>query len=341
LETDEFNLYETIFRLGIKPKVLELLPAKSKRVVPYYNDGYLLETDIGNVVLWTHRSPEAYLACQLQILQLCEQNGSVGFLYPMQLKDGRYYAEFNENSWFYITLWPDFEKVRFGNSSDLKAIVDLLVSFRKVIHDNGFLFYLTEKKSGFNLQEKYGEIKKQLDSFEMLAMHRLRPTAFDRQYLSYLPEARQQIVDALKILDNSNYQEALDGLSSPDIIINKLTRHNLGLDREQRAFCFQLDDFRWDLPIIDLAIFLIKTGRSSKWSSDWYQLILKEYEIHFPLNKLDHQIIHSYVTFPWSFYRLASRYYYNRVDWALWNFTEKMTRIMEDEPNRRRFLANL
>ncbi len=341
METDDFIFYETIFRLGIKPGVFDLIPAKPRRVVPYYDDGYLLETHEGNIALWTHRSPEAYLACQLQILQLCAQHGFTGFLYPMQLTDGRNYAEFNENCWFYITPWPGLQKVRFSNSRDLKAIVNLLVFFRKIIHNNGFLFYLSEKKSGFNLPEKYREIKQQLDSFEMLAINRLRPTEFDRQYLSYLPEIRQQIKAALEILENSNYQEAINRLSAPDIIINKLTRHNLGFDQEGRAICYQLDDYRWDLPIIDLAIFLIKTGRSSKWDSNWYQMILKEYETHFPMSKLDHQIIHAYIAFPWSFYRLASRYYYNRVDWTLRIFMEKMDRIMEDEPNRRDFLLNL
>ncbi len=341
METGEFNFYETIFRLGINPGVFDLLPVKPRRVIPYYDDGYLLETDEGTLALWIHRSPEAYLACQLQILQLCAQREFSGFLYPVPLIDGRNYAEFSQNCWFYITPWPEFRKVRFGNSYDLKAIIHLLAFFRIIIHDNGFLFYLAEKKSGFNLPDKYREINKQLDSFEMLALHRLRSTTFDYQFLSYLPEVRQQIKLAIEIIENSGYQEAINRLSSPDIIINKLTRHNLGLDQEGRVVCFQLDDYRWDLPIIDLAIFLIKTGRSSRWDPNWFQMILKEYETHFSLTKLEYQIIHSYIAFPWSFYRLVSRYYYNRVDWTLRNFIEKLNRLMEDEPHRKGFLANL
>jgi CotS family spore coat protein len=340
LEIDEFKIYETLFHAGIKPEVINLIPAKLQKIIPYYDNGYILETDNGSLALWTHRGPEVYLACQLQILKLCMQQGFRGFLYPLPLTDGRNYAELNEGCWFFITAWPGLQKVHFSLSGDLKAMVTLLATFRKIIHDNGFLYYLSEKKSGFNLLEKYQEITKQLISFEMLAKNRLRPTIFDRQFLSYLTEIRRQIEVSIGILEDSNYLDVITRLTSMDMIINKLTRHNLRLDNSGRAVCLQLDDYRWDLPIVDLAILLIKTGRSAKWDPGWYQMMLNEYETHFTISSLEMKVIRAYITFPWSFYRLVSRYYYNRVNWAVGTFTEKMARVMEDEINRKKFFGN-
>ena len=340
MEIDEFTIYETLFSAGMKPEIIDLIPVKLRKIIPYYDNGYILETDTGNLALWTHRGPEVYLACQLQILQLCMQQGFTGFLYPLSLTDGRSYAEIADGCWFYITLWPELQKVHFSFSNDVKAIVNLLITFRKIIHDNGFLYYLSEKKSGFNLVEKYQEIITQLSSFEMLAQNRLRPTGFDHLFISYLPEIQRQIKAALGILEDSDYLDAITRLTSMDMIINKLTRHNLRLDNSGRAVCVQLDDYRWDLPIVDLAILLIKTGRSAKWDPWWYQMILKEYENHFTISPLEMKIIQAYIAFPWSFYRLVSRYYYNRVNWTLRTFIEKMARVMGDEPNRKRFLEN-
>jgi CotS family spore coat protein len=340
LESAEFDFYETLNRFGIQPKVIDLLPDKPQRIVPYYDDGYILEFVDGDLVLWVHHGSEASLACQTQILKICMQEGLTGFLYPVQLIDGLSYAELNNTCWFYLTPWPKLQKVHFSDVTDLKAIVNLLASFRRIIHDNGFLFCLPEKQARFNLIDKYREIYRQLNSFQMLAKHRLGPTAFDRQFLCYLPEAMDQIKRSLTILENTNYLDVITQLTPQDIIMNRLTRHNLRMRDDGKAVCIQLNDYRWDLPIIDLAIFLIKTGQSSKWDTNWFKMIFQEYERHFAINMLERQVVHAYVSFPWSFYRLASRYYYNRVDWTIRTFVEKMGRVLEDEVDRTRFIDN-
>jgi hypothetical protein len=341
LEIDELNLYESLYRFAIHPKLLKLLPAKLQRIIASYDDGYILESDHGSLFLWVHRGNEAGLAFQMQILKICFQHGLSQFLYPMQLTDGRSYAELNDTCWFYITPWPKLQKVRFGYADDLKAIVELLAFFRKVIHESGFLYCLPERKSNFNLLEKYREIILQFNSFEMLAKHRLRPTAFDRQFLLYLAEIRNQILQSLETLEKTDYLNAIVKLTPRDIIINKLTRHNLRIADNGGAICMQLNDFQWNMPIIDLAVLLIKTGRSSKWTMEWFYSIIHQYEQYFIISPLEYQIIWAYITFPWSFYRLASRYYYNRVNWPLRNFVEKWLRLLEDEPNRLGFLENL
>ena len=73
MEIDEFTIYETLFSAGMKPEIIDLIPVKLRKIIPYYDNGYILETDTGNLALWTHGGPEVYLACQLQILQLCMQ----------------------------------------------------------------------------------------------------------------------------------------------------------------------------------------------------------------------------------------------------------------------------
>ncbi|HBE77287.1 MAG TPA: hypothetical protein DDW65_05835 [Firmicutes bacterium] len=340
MDLNEYNFYENINRYGIRPEVISLLPEKPRQIEAYYDDGYILRYDGFNLALWVHRGREAGLARQLQILQLLMQQGLESLLYPLPLSDGRTYAELNQFCWFYVTPWPVMQEVRFKSITDLRAIVNLVADFRKVLHQKGFLFCLAERRNNANLVEKFREILRQLNSFAMLAKHRLRPTAFDHQFLLYLPQFLEQAETALEIIKNTVYQDLINNLTPCDIIINNLTRHNLRMTDDGGIVCLRLDDYRWDLAIIDLAILLTKSGRSCHWEDGWFQMILHEYERHFPISVTERQIIHSYLVFPWSFYRLASRYYYNRVEWPLRTFMEKMKRVVEDEGNRAGFLKN-
>jgi CotS family spore coat protein len=341
LDINEFNLYENLNRYAIKMETLTLLPCKILQLKPYYEDGYILESDRGKLALWVHTGREASLACQIQILKICQKYGLKGFLYPVDLNDGRTYAKLDEQSWFYITTWPELQKIYFSCQRDLQLIVHLLVEFRKAILESGFLFCLPERKMNFNLLEKYREIVKQLNSFGMLARHRLRPTAFDRMFFGHLPEILDQTKQAISILERTDYLDLIAKLTPQDIIINKLTRHNLRVTPDGGAICLRLEDYHWDLPIIDLAILFIKTGRSSKWDVNWFQMLLKEYEKHFRISAAELQVIYAYLAFPWNLYRLSSRYYYNRADWPLRSFVEKMERLLEDEGNRSQFLKGL
>lgn len=337
---DDYSLYETLYHHAINPDILGLIPGKLNQVRPFYNDGYILDCDRGKMFLQVYRGREACLACQIQILTICRQQGSPHFLFPLFLTDGRSYAKLDEERWFYITLWPEMQNVRFRSTKDLLSLVNLLAGFRKIWVDNGFLYCLPEHRAGFNLWVKFKEVLNRLDSFRMLAKHRLHPTIFDRRFLKYLPVMIDQTKQAIEILEKTDYRERFASLTLQDIIINNLTRHNLRISGDGRAVCLQLADYHWDLPIIDLAILLIKSGRSSKWDIDWFRMIRREYEKYFVISEPECQVIRAYLCFPWSLYHLAARYYYNRVDWPLRLFVEKMERLLADEVNRMRLVKN-
>ncbi len=340
MDFKEFNLHNKLIKFGITPKILELLPFKPEEIIPFYDEGFILESSQGSKALWFQRGREASLACQIELLEICQQHGFDGFLYPLALNDHRYYAELDEERWFYLTTWSDLRKIYFSSWEDIKAVINLLADFRSTFLKRGFLFSIPDRRPN-NLLLKYQESFNQLISFGMLAKHRLRPTEFDKIFLSYLPELLQQSKQAINIIENSDYFELLSKLTPKDIIINNLTRHNIKMTVDGKAVCLRLNAYQWNLPIIDLAILLIKTGRSGEWSENWYLNIINEYQQYFKINPSELQIIYSYLTFPWSIYRLASRYYFNRVEWTVRSFIDKMERLLGDEGKRVGFLKNL
>ncbi|HEX3047667.1 MAG TPA: hypothetical protein VHY08_23145 [Bacillota bacterium] len=310
---------------------LQLIPAKPDRIQPFDRDCFILETVSGNLALWIHHRSEAALAYQMQILKICEINGAQGFLYPISLTDGRTYARLDENRWFYVTEWPELRGVSFRSTGDLRLLVKLITGFRKA-QGQGLVFGLPERNEETELISRFNRIIRCFDSFALLARRRLHPTQFDRLFLAYLPEARTWIGRALALLEKCDYSRFWASLTTQDLIINRLVRSNLRIHTSgSGAFCLRLNDFRWDLPIIDLGILLIKTGRSAQWNRKWFYDILSEYQKPFPLTHSEAGLLQAYLTFPWSFYRLAARYYYNRTQWPLFTFIEKMDRVLVED----------
>lgn len=340
MDVKEFKLYQQLENFGLNFEQMELLPFRPTNIVPFDEQAFILESPLGNRALWIHKGREAGLVRQIQLLEICKQQGLKGFLYPLELSDGRTYARFGLESWCYLTPWPATEKVYFSQEDHLKLIVKLLVDFRTAVTEGGFLFYSPDSKSG-NLLQKFPEILKQLHTFKLLSCNRLKPTIFDRFFLNYVDEIIRQTEQALDFFEKSDYGNLIAELNPRNVIVNKLTRHNLRLFQGETAVCLRLDDCQWDLPIIDLAILLIKSGRSAKWDMQWFRNVLNEYQKYYRISPGELEIIYAYLAFPWGLYRLASRYYYNRVNWPLGIFVEKLKRLLADERKRIQFINNL
>lgn len=318
----------------------ELIPIKPNQIHPFDRGCFILETACGKLALWVHHHSEAVLAYQIQILKICETCGTKGFLYPIPLTDGRTYAPLDERRWFYLTNWPELSKVSFRSATDLRFLVKLIAGFRKAMAVQGLGIGLPERKEDTELISHFSRIAQYFDSFALLAQNRLRPTQFDRLFLAYLPEARNWLEQALTLLKECGYNRLWATATTQNIIINRLVRGNLRIHDTGGAFCLRLNDFRWDLPIIDLAILLIKTGRSGQWNPNWLHSVLTEYREFFPITSSEEGVLRAYLTFPWSFYRLAARYYYNRTQWPLFAFIEKMERVLADEERRGQFIRS-
>ncbi|MCL6588390.1 MAG: hypothetical protein K6U80_00395 [Firmicutes bacterium] len=315
-------------------QLLQLIPVKPNRIRPLDRGCFILDTAYGNLALWVHCRSEAVLAYQIQLLKICEASGAKGFLYPISLTDSRTYAPLGERRWFYLTEWPELRKVSFRSIGDLRLLVKLIAGFRNALSTQGLGFSLPERNEDPELISRFHRIAQCFDSFALLAQNRLRPTQFDRLFLAYLPEARRWVERAVTLLKKCGYTRLRATVTTQDIIINRLVRSNLRIHADGGAFCLRLNDFRWDLPVIDLAILLIKTGRSAQWDPNWLRIALAGYREFFPITPSEEGLLRAYLAFPWSFYRLAARYYYNRTQWPLFTFIEKMERVLADEGRR-------
>ena len=333
--------YQDLVEIQIEQKILDLLPCLPQKIISRNPNYFNIEAPDGQFALWLQEGREATLAFQLQFLKVCEIKGVKGFLYPLCLRDGRSYAKFDERRWFYLTRWPDLRKISFSKMDDVRALINLIVGFRKETANLGLLFCLPERKEHIHLIRKFQEMSKQFYSFSLLAKHRLRPTMFDQLFISFFAEIGKEVKKASNLLKNSEYPLFSTNLTTQNLIIKQFSRSNLRVSDSNEAICLRFTNYRWDLPLFDLAEVLLKTGRSNKWSFDWFSQVMGEYQSHFKLSVAEQKLLTAYLLFPWELYHLCSRYFYNRAEWQLHTYVDKLERLLDDMPKRIGLLAEV
>lgn len=338
---NEFELYQIMAGIDPENRITDLAPAPPILVEQFAPDCWRWETTRGEIALWTFHGSEGALAYQHQMLKAFESQNVRGFLYPLPLSDGRTYGRLGERQWFYFTSMPPPGRVSFSNPTDLENVVGLLVDFRRACGRGGFWCCLPERKTTNNLLHRFQTILEHFKVFRALGKHRLRPTWFDRIFLARLPEIESQAREAIRYLETTRHFELWEKLTGQDLILNKLVRSNLRLTSKGEAVCLRVHDFSWDPPIVDLANLLVKTGRPAHWTQRWFSGVTSKYSESFSISDTEWEVIKAFLLFPWSFYRLASRYYYNRTEWSHATFIAKLERLLEDEPKRRNFLEEL
>ncbi len=329
-----YESYQTLKAFGIDAKVMTLLPEEPHKISALPPDCLILENIESRYALWIHHGQEASLANQNQLLRFFELSGFEGFLYPIPLNDHRTYAPLDGRRWFYITRWPESRRILFSSDNDLMALVNLLIDFRKVLHDTGGGYFLPERKRNVDLQVKIPAMIQSLHSFALLAKYRLKPTNFDRLFVRYCPEAIVQAEQSLNLLKTSGYRELIAQITIKDMTMNRLIRSNLRITSQNRGICLRSSDLRQDLPIIDLGTLLVKTGRSAQWNFQWFDRLVAQYKRYFSISMNEQKVLLAFLTFPWSFYRLAARYYYNRTEWPLVTYVDRLERILRSESDR-------
>ncbi|HOP73427.1 MAG TPA: hypothetical protein PLC07_00005 [Bacillota bacterium] len=327
----EFRLYQALDTYSIPFEILQVVSFEIMDLVQYNRHGYLVYTVNGPKALWIFRGPEKVLIGQSRLFAICKERKMDGFLYPLPLNDGRMYGKLDDRTWFYLTDWPELQPVSYRKDRDLQGMVHRVAQFRRMAMELE-LFPEIEKT-----EEKYHNfldvMKNAIDnlqSFEMLANHRLRPTRFDELFLREYPFILEKARQGYELLAKSEYSKILSE-SGCRLIIYNLTRGNIHVDRQGIVYILHLKNCCYDMSIVDFAILLIKSGRFNQWSKLWFRQMWEWYQAYFAISFEEYEIIKALLHFPWNIYRLAERYYFNRTEWTVFRFLEKLDRQLADK----------
>lgn len=338
MNPERIGIYHDLMRIGIDLRSVSVFPGVPKQFCKLNRRCFVLETVRGKYALWLVSEEEPLFLARLELLRVLEEEGIAGFLFPVQLKTNRFYHVLEDGRCFYITEWPELRRVSFRN--DLESLLKLVTDFRKVMSLHQFSFFKFKEQPKM-LIDKYQDMLNSIKNFAMLASYRLHPTLFDRLFLEHWEEVSQEGEQALDLIRSSPYLDLIRTKEFIRPIINDFSRSNLRTLLDDQAICISLKRSVLDLELIDLALLMVKTGRANQWGSDWYNKIIEIYSKSFPLTDEELEIIRAYLAFPWELYRLASRYYHNRVNWPVSVFVEKLERIIISEENRKILIQSL
>ena len=337
---ERLQFYSSLLSYGLSLELLQQIPWRVAAVTPEMKNCFVVTTVKDNLSLWLHHGREESLVNQLAVMEQSRQRGFIGFLAVVPLKTGHSYGKVNERGWFYLAKWTRFEKVSFRNLNQLRSIVGLITAFHNSVA--GLTTFGGAKfKEQPPILEKMKEMGQYFKAFKMLATHRINPVKFDRLFLGVVPHLEESVTESLLLFEKSKYREMVAALKPDAIMINDFSRGNLRVDATGQVQLLRLKNCRIDLPVMDLAVLLLKSGRAQRWKQSWYEALLTEYQNSAPLTTAEMAIIKAYLCFPWNIYHLVSRYYLNRVTWPNYLFNEKLERLIADEVNRLRLLAEI
>lgn len=329
-----------LIRLGIGSESLKLFPGMPKRVCRINGACFMLETSRGKFALWLVSEDEPRLLAEQELSSILEENRIEGFLFPVRLKDNRFHGVLEDGRLFYLTNWPELKSISFRNDPSIRSLLQLVINFRTVICKSDFSVSKI-KAPQKSLIDRYQDMIRSMKSFTMLASYRLHPTKFDQIFLKHSDVLVEEAEIALNLIQSSAYLKMFEAKESLRPIINNFCRSNLRILSNGQAICISLKETSLDLPLVDLALLMLKTGRSNGWSKEWYDKIIGVYNESFPLTNEALKFIQAYLVFPWESYRLAARYYHNRVNWPVSVFVEKMERIDKVEEARKKLAQSL
>lgn len=335
MNPERIRIYYDLMQAGISFESVRTFPGALISFYRINGPCFLLETTCGKYAMWVVAKEEPQLLVELELLRILEEKGVEGFLYPVKLRNNRFYDVLKDGRLFYLTDWLELRPISFRN--DFDSLLKLVIDFRNIMSTPG-LPILKIKTQPKSLVERYQEMIKSLKSFAMLASYRLHPTKFDRIFLEHWDGLIHEAESALELIRSSAYLNMAGTQDSFRPIINDFSRHNLRALPNGQAVCISLKETVLDIPLMDLASLMVKTGRANRWGHDWYNRIIKAYSESFPLTDEELEIIRAYIAFPWELYRLAARYYHNRVNWPVGVFVEKMGRILERNKEREKLL---
>lgn len=331
MNQERIKIYYDLMKLGLNFESIKLFPGTVNIFTRMDRACFIMETSRGKYALWLVSGEEQRLQDGLRLLQLLKESQIEGFLYPVQLKDGSFYGVIKEGGYFYLTKWPELRGVSYRK--DLNSLLNLIVNFRKVLNSCDLSVFKT-KTSPMSLINHFQDMIKAMKSFALLAEYRLNPTGFDQLYRRNWKGFVAEAEFALELLRSSAYRKLSAAKESLRPIINNFSRRNLRAFANGRVVCLNIKDSSMDMPIMDLALLMVKTGRANRWSREWHDHIIEKYNEKFLLTDEEIEIIRAYLAFPWEAYRLAARYYYNRVNWPVSVFVEKMERILKSNEDR-------
>jgi len=284
---------------------------------------YIAETDKGPIVIKeTDREPDKLL----YIHGMKEYLHEKGFdaLDRYLIADNGLPFTLQDNRLFIVEKYIDGRECSFTNPFDREAAVVALAELHK--KGKGYI-----APTGAFKRENYGrwdstylrKIEYLLELKEIIKAKKDRDF-FDKLYLEDVDFMIEMAWQAYDTLGCSNYQEISKIARKENWICHHdYTYHNIIITKDLGVSIIDFDYSCHELPIYDLANYILKVLKRFSFDIDIAIRIIDIYDKIIDISKYDLMIMLAIFEFPQRFWRIAERYYEKKTDWSQDDFVSK------------------
>lgn len=284
---------------------------------------YIAETDKGPIVIKeTDRDPDKLLYIHGMKEYLYENGFDALDRYLISERGLPFTVQ--DNKLFVVEKFIDGRECSFTNPFDREAAVVALAELHK--KGKGYI-----PPTGAFKRENYGKwdstyLKKIDYLLELKEKVRQKKSKdfFDKMFLEdvdFMIDMAWQAYDTLRCSDYQNIcKRAKEGKW---ICHHDYTYHNIIITKDWGVSIIDFDYSCHELPVYDLANYILKVLKRFSFDIDMALRILNIYDGVLNINKEDLLLMESIFEFPQRFWRISERYYEEKTDWDDETFINK------------------
>ena len=165
----------------------------------------------------------------------------------------------------------------------------------------------------YRLPELYSKRRRELSKMRRRKEKKGNYDSIDLLLLRYYEQYFAQVQEAEQLLAQGDYGGAVDRAAEKGAFChNAYKSEALRLDSGGRVFVGNFDKCSRELPLADLAFYLLRYGKKTAGESDGVWEILESYSRHCPLSDRDLTLLRGMLVYPEKFLRLVNEYHNRR-----------------------------
>ena len=255
-------------------------------------------------------------------------------------KAGESYVKYNKYT-FYVTEWIDGIECNLENQDEAVNCVTLLANFHNVVRILGTNTLKIDNNLK-NWPKIFSKNIVELERFKNIIDKKRIKNQFDIIYLKYIDSFYERGINALNILNNSNYYELSHIANTNKTLCHDSFYYNNIIKRGNEYFIIDLDNIIIDLQVIDLGKFIrrLMFRNNYKWEFQKAKYMIEAYMHVNPLTYAELEVMLALIIFPHKFWRLGKKRYIKQKNWDEDKYTRKLEKTIKYNDLEQKFLQD-
>lgn len=297
---------------------------------------FILCTEQGNKVLKRIDYPIKNLQFVHSVIKYLEKNNFNRTINFLETVDGKIYTEWNKEIYIIMDL-VEGRECEYSNPVDVIIASKALGEFHKA--SIGFKSNLEEKNNCHKLINEFKNRLEKIKFYKNVVISYKNKSEFDNIFLENVDYHIEQIVNSIKILEDSDYNNLCDEYDKIVLCHHDLAHHNILIQGDE-AYFIDFDYALIDLKVHDLCNYINKVIKNFAFDMDKAESIIDSYCVFNSLDRRELKVLYGMLSFPEDFYGIIRDYYGKYKNWGEELFLRRLIKKVEYKYDREEFLEN-